>query len=623
MRKRVNVNGLRVLNWAVGLTLAVAIGPVQADFLTVENHSFEQPGTVKQQNWENVPGWSSDTVAVDSGVETSGSPPDGNWRAFLMDNDPAVWQLTAHTISAGESYTLRIAARRGFNSETLKMMLYYDNAGARVEMGSVEIDFSSLPTMFLDYTLMVVANDAPASIGQKLGIEFDHIDSNGSNGWIPMDNVRLERSFVSAINPPDEATLVDIDEDLSWAVVNGWDVDLYFGTEDDPNLRLNPANKKLSQQSAATYDPGTLAFDTTYYWAVDAHEPNTVGTIIRPGPVWSFTTKPLDAPPVVEAGNNIITWLAKAQAGFALAGSVTDDGVSALTIDWDAFELALGGAQTSKVAFTDAADPITTITISDTGTYILGLSATDDIATVSDSVRIDVFTDVCEAAKATAGYQTNLYDVNEDCIVDVLDFRAFAADYLNSTALTDNDTSNNDPVNLPTENALLAEIFQGISGVDPNDLLNDDAYPGSPDLVYFVTGEFRDSASGDSYGQRIRGYIVPPTTDTYTFYIAGDDGCRLFIGSDANPVDTNPALENHVAEVPVENVTDTWTGVDQWDKYPQQASDPVALTAGTFYYVEVLHKENVGGDHVEVGWSTDGGTTIEVIPSSALRFTLP
>lgn len=47
----------------------------------------------------------------------------------------------------------------------------------------------------------------------------------------------------------------------------------------------------------------------------------------------------------------------------------------------------------------------------------------------------------------------------------------------------------------------------------------------------------------------------------------------------------------------------------------------IALTAGNKYYVEVLHKEGTGDDHVTVGWSKPGeGTTepSEVIPGAHL-----
>ncbi|MCD6391963.1 MAG: hypothetical protein J7M40_00480 [Planctomycetes bacterium] len=164
--------------------------------------------------------------------------------------------------------------------------------------------------------------------------------------------------------------------------------------------------------------------------------------------------------------------------------------------------------------------------------------------------------------------------------------------------------------------ALVAEYWTGIGGGDPNVLLEDPAYPDSPDGAYLITGELRDDIDGDSYGQRIRGYIVPPMTGAYTFYIASDDGSRLFLSADTTPVDTDPALGNQIAAVA------DYTGVDEWDKEAGQASAPVSLTAGNYYYIEVLHKEGAGADHVSVGWSLPGTTDIVVIPGTALRYAL-
>jgi hypothetical protein len=89
--------------------------------------------------------------------------------------------------------------------------------------------------------------------------------------------------------------------------------------------------------------------------------------------------------------------------------------------------------------------------------------------------------------------------------------------------------------------------------------------------------------------------------------------------ADTTPVDTNPAFGNQIAEVPGWG----WTNSNEWTKYTEQKSAPVTLTEGQYYYVEVLHKEGTGGDNVSVGWSTDGGTTITVIPGAVLRYGLP
>ena len=55
--------------------------------LPIENFSLEAPGAVKQTDWEDVPGWNSDSVAQDSGVETGWGATDGTWTGFLWASD--------------------------------------------------------------------------------------------------------------------------------------------------------------------------------------------------------------------------------------------------------------------------------------------------------------------------------------------------------------------------------------------------------------------------------------------------------------------------------------------------------------------------------------------------------
>jgi len=107
-----------------GLVLCLSMAIVaQAVPITVENYSFEDPGTIKCRCWDgeriipgseppeyypDVPDWSSDTEAASSGVETNGYV--GDWNGYVMAGtcpdhhvaDPPVWQLTNHTVSIGE-----------------------------------------------------------------------------------------------------------------------------------------------------------------------------------------------------------------------------------------------------------------------------------------------------------------------------------------------------------------------------------------------------------------------------------------------------------------------------------------------------------------------------------------
>ncbi|MEJ7767732.1 MAG: PA14 domain-containing protein [Chitinophagaceae bacterium] len=103
---------------------------------------------------------------------------------------------------------------------------------------------------------------------------------------------------------------------------------------------------------------------------------------------------------------------------------------------------------------------------------------------------------------------------------------------------------------------------------------------------------------GDMYGERMRGYICPPQSGAYTFSIAGDDAVELWLSTN-----DNPANKTKIASLL------SWTNFHQFDKYASQKSPPVNLQAGQRYYIEVLHKEGGGGDHVTVAWQLPGGVT--------------
>ena len=69
--------------------------------------------------------------------------------------------------------------------------------------------------------------------------------------------------------------------DLSWTAGSGAvSHDVYFGTAASPP-------QVSTDQTATTFDTGTMAYNTTYNWKIN--EKNACGTITT-GTIWSFTT---------------------------------------------------------------------------------------------------------------------------------------------------------------------------------------------------------------------------------------------------------------------------------------------------------------------------------------------
>lgn len=162
-------------------------------------------------------------------------------------------------------------------------------------------------------------------------------------------------------------------------------------------------------------------------------------------------------------------------------------------------------------------------------------------------------------------------------------------------------------VALERKGVLLREFWTGIPGASVADLTRHPNFPGRPDGTSMPEIFEAPSDWADQYGTRVRGYLHPPATGAYTFWISGNDQAELWLSPSADP-----ARKVLVARVPV------GTASRQWDAAPEQKSAPVRLTAGQKYYVEALQKDGTGRDNLAVGWQLPDGTLERPIPGTRL-----
>ena len=143
-------------------------------------------------------------------------------------------------------------------------------------------------------------------------------------------------------------------------------------------------------------------------------------------------------------------------------------------------------------------------------------------------------------------------------------------------------------------------IYTDVPGGSVDDLRMSAKFPDQPSGEEILSDYFGSSIGNpgfNNYGSLIRGYIEAPQTGNYTFWVSGDDTCELWLSTN-----TSPASKVLIARVPQATLP------GEWNKYEQQRSSPIYLERGKYYYVEVLHKEDNGLDHVEVGWQLPDGT---------------
>lgn len=151
---------------------------------------------------------------------------------------------------------------------------------------------------------------------------------------------------------------------------------------------------------------------------------------------------------------------------------------------------------------------------------------------------------------------------------------------------------------------ILREQWNGISGT----MIPSIPLDKEPSQKQILTLFESPSNIGDNYGTRIRGFLCVPEDGPYTFWIASNDKSELYLSTD--DTETNKVRIAHVAG---------YTNIREWTKYPtQQQSDPTYLVAGKRYYIEALHKEGTGSDHLAVGWQLPDGTLERPIPGKRL-----
>ncbi|MCL5281370.1 MAG: PA14 domain-containing protein, partial [Planctomycetes bacterium] len=317
-----------------------------------------------------------------------------------------------------------------------------------------------------------------------------------------------------------------------------------------PELTEADLGAKL-QPFAMYFHQQPLVPGTTYYWRVDEVELDM--TTIHTGDVWSFTMTPLSAWQPVPADKG--------------------GGVSFIpTLQWNP------GQQAIK--------------------HRMYLSAN--------------FADVNSAAAAAGQGEVT----NTSFAAPLL--RASTTYFWRVDEVKADGTAEPGPVwSFTTADAIAKKIVRqwwtGITGTAVTNLTGNANYPNNPTGTALLDTFEGPVSFADNYGTRLYGWLTPPQSGDYTFWIASDDSSELRLSTDATPANTKV-----IASV------SGWTSSKQWDKFPTQKSAAITLQAGQKYYIQALQKDGTGGDNIAVSWQGPGIATQMIISAEYVdTFALP
>jgi glycoprotein endo-alpha-1,2-mannosidase len=255
-------------------TVAEANQIVLGDWSSTSDSLEITGGTLTVKEWfiSGYYGSNSGTITISSGTVNVG----GNF--FVGHNGTGTLNMTGGTITVGS--TFGIAQQVGGMGDVRL-------EGGTISCGS--LNMTSGGAMDITTGTLIVNGDSVMKINGYISSGW--ITAYGGSGTVNVDydvtnpgKTTVAASTTPPVkatnpNPANGAVRAGVNTWLSWtAAPSATSHDIYFGTASPGTFRTN--------QTAATFNPGTLAKDTTYYWRID--EKNASGTTT--GDVWSFTT---------------------------------------------------------------------------------------------------------------------------------------------------------------------------------------------------------------------------------------------------------------------------------------------------------------------------------------------
>jgi outer membrane protein assembly factor BamB len=249
--------------------------------ITNQTETSYDPGTMNLNTvyyWKIV-AWDNDNVSSESPIWSFTTEGPNNPPYEPSDPDPESSEFDVD-IDADLSWT----GGDPDPGDTVTYDVYFGDSTPPPKVSSNQSDTTYDPgimTFSTNYYWIIIAWDNHGAYNSSPIWHFTTRDNNPPND--PSDP-----------EPEDGATDVDINADLSWLCTDpdGDDLtyDVYFEADDStPDVLVS------NNQSETWYDPGTMEYDTHYYWQIVAWDEYGLST---EGIVWDFITgtEPNDPP---------------------------------------------------------------------------------------------------------------------------------------------------------------------------------------------------------------------------------------------------------------------------------------------------------------------------------------
>ncbi len=225
-----------------------------------------------------------------------------DWRYFRSPSSvPQGGQTYLAVFSALTVAEMTEATLVGVSTNALDMSAFAPGALMIWEFDYLELDANAqYAMMFVQYVGGEITSGIRGEVRMTTGSPYD------GGGWIRIGEIAnnwdsqfqatysvSQRQVAGSPYPASGAINVPTEVTLSWEGPEAYEALSY-------TVYLDPNELNLTAQDAMYYSPAqqeltftpvpTLDNDMTYYWRVEAVEPNEPTPVVHTGPVWSFST---------------------------------------------------------------------------------------------------------------------------------------------------------------------------------------------------------------------------------------------------------------------------------------------------------------------------------------------
>ena len=157
--------------------------------------------------------------------------------------------------------------------------------------------------------------------------------------------------------------------------------------------------------------------------------------------------------------------------------------------------------------------------------------------------------------------------------------------------------------------AMAVDLNESHTSLQPGQLISIQGSEASPYFESFPNYPYQPSGSdlkdsfeapsnwGEYHLTRMRGYLHPPLTGKYTFWIASDNSSELWLSSD-----DEPRKAKKIAFIKAGD----WVKEHEWSHFPSQRSETISLSVDKTYYIEAISEQLQLDENLAVAWQPPG-----------------